>query len=81
MGHGCHDCGSPNGCTCGKPYDEEISMQRRMDSDPAVKEARKLLAEAEKRVLKTLSDARRKIELDSEIEEVEQRLKTLKARR
>lgn len=32
MGHGCHDCGSPNSCEC-PPWEEMQARKKKLDED------------------------------------------------
>lgn len=80
MGHGCHDCGVPNGCVCGQPS-EESSVMERIETQPGVIAARKLVADAQEKLAKAVSIARSSLLLEQEIKETEDRLRRLKARR
>ena len=80
MGHGCHDCGCPNGCTCGQPSEEEI-IAARVEKDEGVIAARRVLVEAQAQLNRALYAARNNDQIDREIEETERRLQRLRARR
>lgn len=84
MGHGCHDCGCPNGCVCGQPTEEEV-LSKQIENDSGVRTARKAVADAQAELQaelhRALYAARASVSLDREIEEAEQRLTALRRRR
>ena len=80
MGHGCHDCGVPNGCICGQLSEEEVQTKK-IETHPGVIAARKLVADAQKKLAEAVSIARSSLVLEKEIEEAEARLRALKSRR
>ena len=80
MGHGCHDCGCPNGCECGQPTEEEV-LSKQIENDSGVRTARKAVADAQAELHRALYAARASVSLDREIEQAEQRLTALRRRR
>lgn len=80
MGHGCHDCGCPNGCVC-----EEEVLSKQIENDSGVRTARKAVADAQAELQaelhRALYAARASVSLDREIEQAEQRLTALRRRR